>query len=222
MFAFFTDTSLIMLAGKCCISEVNLSKNEYCKKFDDAIFCDAKIFRRKTRTCLPLMQKEKRQSVPVTGPVVAQRVCRGIALLFHDRGTRSWWVVSSTPRPYFTPGKDPVPIPIVQEAGWAPGTVWRGGKSRSTGIRSPDRPARCSVAKPTELPGRPSVYVVTQNVPEVDEPKVLLERDNYTVSFSLSVRLLLSLLKLRNTERSIVTLEPINYLYWHLAPLIWG
>jgi hypothetical protein len=27
-----------------------------------------------------------------------------------------------------TPGKDPVHI--VQEAGWAPGTVWTGGKSR--------------------------------------------------------------------------------------------
>jgi len=26
------------------------------------------------------------------------------------------------PRPHFTPGKDPVPI--VQEAGWAPGPVW--------------------------------------------------------------------------------------------------
>jgi hypothetical protein len=44
---------------------------------------------------------------------------RGAALLFHDRGTRRGWVVSSTPRPHFTPGKDPVPI--VQEAGWAPG-----------------------------------------------------------------------------------------------------
>ena len=41
---------------------------------------------------------------------------------------------SSTPRPYFTPGKDPVPI--VQEAGWAPAPVWTGGKSRPTGIRS--------------------------------------------------------------------------------------
>ena len=29
-----------------------------------------------------------RYSVPVTGPVVAQRVGRGIALLFHDHGTR--------------------------------------------------------------------------------------------------------------------------------------
>jgi len=35
---------------------------------------------------------------------------RGIALLFHDSGTRRGWVVSNTPRPHFTPGKDPVPI----------------------------------------------------------------------------------------------------------------
>ena len=41
---------------------------------------------------------------------MAKRVGRGIALQFHDRGTRRGWVVSSTPRPYFTPGKDPVPI----------------------------------------------------------------------------------------------------------------
>ena len=37
-------------------------------------------------------------------------------------------MVSSTPRPYFTPGKDPVPI--LQEAGCAPGPVWTDGKSR--------------------------------------------------------------------------------------------
>ena len=37
-------------------------------------------------------------------------------------------MVSSTPRPHFTPGKDPVPI--LQEAGWAPGPVWTGGISR--------------------------------------------------------------------------------------------
>jgi len=58
---------------------------------------------------------------------VAQRVDRGIALLFHDRGTRRGWVVSSTPQPHFTPGKDPVPI--LQEAGWTPGPVWTGRKS---------------------------------------------------------------------------------------------
>ena len=39
------------------------------------------------------------------------------------------------------PGKDPVPI--VQEAGWAPWSVWTGAEILApTGIRSPDRPAR--------------------------------------------------------------------------------
>ena len=109
-------------------------------------------------------------------PGVTQRVGRGIALLFHDRGTRRWWVVSSTPRPHFTPVIDPVPI--LQEAGWAPGPVWTGGKISSPGkTRYPsyrrlgepqgrsgrakksrsyrdsisDRPACSSVAIPTEL-----------------------------------------------------------------------
>jgi hypothetical protein len=41
----------------------------------------------------------------------------------------------------FTPGKDPVPV--VQEAGWAPGPVWMCAENLTpTGIRSPDRPAR--------------------------------------------------------------------------------
>jgi len=56
-------------------------------------------------------------------------------------GTRRGWGVNVTPRPLFTPGKDPVPI--VQEAGWAPGPVWTGAENLApTGIRSPDRPAR--------------------------------------------------------------------------------
>ena len=51
------------------------------------------------------------------------------------------WVVNTTPRPLYPRGKDPVPI--VQEAGWAPGPVWTGAENlASTGIRSPDRPAR--------------------------------------------------------------------------------
>ena len=83
-------------------------------------------------------------------PGVAQRVGRGIALLFHDRVTRKGWVVSSTPRPHFIPGKELVPI--LQEAGWAPGPVWTGAKSRPHRDSIPDRPARSSVAVPTELP----------------------------------------------------------------------
>jgi len=73
-------------------------------------------------------------------PGVAQRVGIGIALLFRDRGTRRGWVVSSTPRAHFTPGKKPVPI--LQEAGWAPGSVWTGGKSRSHRHSIADPPAR--------------------------------------------------------------------------------
>ena len=35
------------------------------------------------------------------------------------------------------------PVPIVQEAGWAPGLVWTGAENLAhTGIRSPYRPAR--------------------------------------------------------------------------------
>ena len=80
--------------------------------------------------------------------VQAQRLCtgrtahrgsRGIALLFYDHSTRRGWGVSVTPRPLFTPGKDP--IPIVQEARWAPRPVWTGAENLApTGIRSPDRP----------------------------------------------------------------------------------
>jgi hypothetical protein len=64
------------------------------------------------------------------------RGSRGIAL-----GTRRWWRVSLTPRPLFTPRKDPVHI--VEGAGWVPGPVWTGAENFApTGIRSPDLPAR--------------------------------------------------------------------------------
>ena len=71
----------------------------------------------------------------------SHRGSRGIALLSHGHGTRRGWGVSVTSRPLFAPGKDPVPI--VQEAGWAPGPVWTGAENLTpTGIWSPDRPAR--------------------------------------------------------------------------------
>ena len=82
---------------------------------------------------------------------MAQRVGRGIDLLFRDRGTRRVLVVSSTTRPHFTPGKDTVPI--LQEAGWATGLVWTSGKSRPHRVSIPGPPVRSSVAIPTELPG---------------------------------------------------------------------
>jgi len=74
----------------------------------------------------------------------AHRGSTGIALLFLDHGTRREWGVSVTPRPLFTPGKDPVPVPIVQEDEWALGVVCTGAENLAPiGIRSPGRPA-CS------------------------------------------------------------------------------
>jgi len=67
-------------------------------------------------------------------PGVTQRVGRGIALLFHDRGTRRGWVVSSTHRKEL--------VPILQEAGWAPWPVWTGGKSRPHKDSIPDQSVR--------------------------------------------------------------------------------
>ena len=58
---------------------------------------------------------------------------------------------AARPGPTLPPGK--TPVPILQEAGWAPGPVWKGGKSRPHWDSIPDRPARSQVAIPTELPG---------------------------------------------------------------------
>ena len=93
-----------------------------------------------SQTFLKRTKKKKKVSFSCYRPGVAQRVGRGIALLFHDRGTRRGLVVSSTPRPHFTPGKDTVPI--LQEAGWAPGPVWTRGKSHPHRDSIPDRLAR--------------------------------------------------------------------------------
>jgi len=71
----------------------------------------------------------------------AHRGSRGIALPFHDHGTRRGWGVSVTRRPLFIPGKHAVPV--VQEAGWSPGLVWTGAENLApTRIRFPGRPAR--------------------------------------------------------------------------------
>jgi len=52
-----------------------------------------------------------------------------------------------------TAGKDLVLI--LQEAGWAPGPVWTGEKSRPHRDSIPDRPARSSVA----ISGPPVPYI---------------------------------------------------------------
>ena len=49
------------------------------------------------------------------------------------------WVVNVTLRPLYP--RERAPVPIVQEAGWAPEPVWAGAKNRGPdGIRSLGRP----------------------------------------------------------------------------------
>ena len=115
-------------------------------------------------TAIPLLHTEYSVKVNIKWsryrPGVAEMVGRGIALLFHDCGTRRGWVVSSTPRPHFAPGKDPVPI--LQKAGWAPGPVYMGGKPRPHRDSIRNLPACSSVFIPTELPGPYSVKLMIQ------------------------------------------------------------
>ena len=115
------------------------------------------------RTCMALEQlgvacskfldtvkgKKKKVQWSRYRPGVAHRVGRGIALLFHNRGTRSGWVVSSTPRPHFTLGK--TRYPFYRRLGEPQGQSGRAENLDPTGIRS--RTVRPVVAVPTELLG---------------------------------------------------------------------
>jgi hypothetical protein len=66
------------------------------------------------------------------------------------------WVVSSTPQPYFTPRKDPVPI--VQEAGWAPEQVCMGKNLAPLGFDP--RTVQPIVSRYTDWATQPTVWEV--------------------------------------------------------------
>ena len=65
----------------------------------------------------------------------------------------------TTPLPgSFSPRKDPVPI--VQEAGWAPGPVWTGAENVTpTWIRSLDRPVRSESLFRISYPGKRNIDI---------------------------------------------------------------
>jgi hypothetical protein len=79
--------------------------------------------------CAFMECKSKGKGHPITGH---QGWSGGVALLILNLDARrGGWSAPRLGR--FTPGKDPVPI--VQEAGWAPGPVWRSAKNLApTGI----------------------------------------------------------------------------------------
>ena len=60
-------------------------------------------------------------------------------------------MVNTTPRP---PNPDKDPVPIVQDAVWAPRSVWAGAENLvPTGIRSLDRPASSESLYRLSYPG---------------------------------------------------------------------
>ena len=120
------------------------------------------------------------------------------------RGTRRRWVVSSTPRPHFTSGKDPVSI--LQGAGWAPWPVWTGGKSRPHRDSIPDRPARSSVAIPTELPDPPHRCCTLRNKQEE------LYRESFMHCWHTSfVQKVFGLTTVHEIEKAYVVLTLIDF-----------
>jgi len=88
----------------------------------------------------------------------AHRRSRGIALLFLDHGTRRGWGVSVTLRPLFTPGKDPVPI--LQEAGWAPWPVWTDAEKYRLPPGFDPRTVQPVASRYTDYATRPTTWVI--------------------------------------------------------------
>jgi hypothetical protein len=78
-------------------------------------------FKEQTGLCDPRVKYIKKGKLHPIQATKGLGGSRGLALLFQDLGAWWGWVVSTTPWPLSTPGKDPVPI--IQEAGWAPGPV---------------------------------------------------------------------------------------------------
>ena len=74
------------------------------------------------------------------GPRRPLRTSRGIALLF--LGPRHQIGVGGQPHAPTASTSGKYPVPVVQEAGWAPGPVWTGGEPRPHRDSNPDRPAR--------------------------------------------------------------------------------
>jgi hypothetical protein len=78
------------------------------------------------------------------------------------------------------PGKDP--LPILQEAGWAPGPVWTGAENLvTTGIRSPDLPARNASLYRLRYPGPHSLISL------IRKPSALNLRRKFSSQYQPSV-----------------------------------
>jgi hypothetical protein len=85
-------------------------------------------------------------------------------------------------------GKDPVPI--VQEAGWAPGPVWTGAENlASTGVRSTDRLALSQSLYRLRYPAHPQVMFL----PQCDRPSFTPIQKQTMLQFCIYVLMFMSL-----------------------------
>ena len=91
----------------------------------------------------------------------------------------------SAARPVRTLPPRKEPVPILQEAGWAPGPVWTGGKSRPHRDSIPDRSACSSVAIPTELPGPRYIHIRCHN-PQQSCTKKIQEEPYYVFNIIIT------------------------------------
>jgi hypothetical protein len=100
----------------------------------------------------------------------------------------------SAPHPgRFTPGKDPVPI--VQEAGWAPGPVWTCAKYLApTRIQSPDHPACSQSLYQLSYPAHPTrwifmkydMWILLKNLKKIIKVSFNSDKNNRYVYLSYS------------------------------------
>jgi hypothetical protein len=152
----------------------------------------------------------------------AHRGNRGIALLFHDHGTRRGWGVSVTTRPLFTSRKDLVPI--VQEAGWVPGLVWTGAENLApTGIQSLYHPARSQLLYRLRYPAHIQWHnrynnILSSNMwikmSHSQQPEIFMF--SHSLFLCLSVKSAILIFKIYNGIKSILKIyEQKRLIYMH-------
>ena len=89
----------------------------------------------------------------------AHRWSRGIALLFHDHGTRRG-LRGQCHAPAALYSRERPPVPIVQEAGWAPGPIWTGAENLAPHRDSIPRFVNPAASRYTDY-ATPAHYIVS-------------------------------------------------------------
>ena len=97
------------------------------------------------------MQVNKKVKWSRFWPGVAQRVGRGISLLFHDRGTKGCEWSAAHPSRTLLPGKSR--YPLYRRLGGAQGRSGRVENLVPIGIQSPDRPVSSESLNRLSYPG---------------------------------------------------------------------